>query len=118
MTHEFTDERGIVQHAVATFATYRHRVPSKAALDLSQTSCEHFPGSIEQADVIADLFSHFHLVRREDDRFTGTFEVEHDLFQQFDVDRIETGERLVEDQQIGIVNHSTDELDLLLHSFR
>src|SRR6185295_8598635 len=114
MTHELTDERRIVQHAVATFATHGHRIPSKAALDLTQTSFKHFLRSIEQTDVVADLLRHFHLVRREDDRFAGAFEIEHDLFQQFNVDWIETGERLVEDQQIGIVNYGSDELDLLL----
>src|SRR4029079_4493299 len=53
MTHEFTDERRIVQHTVATFAAHGYRIPSKAALDLTQTSFEHFPRTIEQTDVVA-----------------------------------------------------------------
>src|SRR5689334_345806 len=118
MSHELADKRRIIQHAVAAFAAHCYRIPSEAALDLAQTSFEDLLRSIEQADVVADLLCHFHLVCREDDGLARAFEIEDDLFQQFDVDRIESRERLVENQEIRIVNDGSDELNLLLHSFR
>src|SRR5690349_20084871 len=73
---------------------------------------------IEQTDVVANLFRDFHLVRRKDDRLARTFEIEHDFFQQLDVDGIESGERFIQNQQVRIVQHRRDELDLLLHALR
>src|SRR5215216_3429701 len=91
---------------------------SKTALDLTQTAFKDFLRSIEETNVVADLFGYFHLVRGKDDRLSGTFEIQHDLFQQFDIDRIESRKRFVKDQQIGVVNYRSDELDLLLHPLR
>src|ERR1043166_515346 len=99
MSHELADKRRIIQHAVAAFAAHCYRIPSEAALDLAQTSVEDLLRSIEQADVVADLLRYFHLVCREDDGLARAFEIENDLFQQFDVDRIESGERLPADKK-------------------
>src|SRR5689334_12909597 len=118
MTHDFSDERGIVQHTVAAHRAHRDGVTAEAALDLAQTAVENFLRTIEQTDVVTDLFRNFHLVRREDDRLSRALQIEHDLFQDFGVDGIESGKRLVEYQQIGVVQHRREELNLLLHAFR
>ena len=42
-------------------------------------------------------------------------EVEHRVLDDLGIDRVEAGERLVQDQQLGPVEHRRDELDLLGH---
>ena len=44
--------------------------------------------------------------------------LEHEVAHQPLVDRVEAAERLVEDQQVGPVDHRGDELHLLLHPLR
>src|SRR4026209_1158158 len=118
MAHQFADERRIIEHAVATFETYRNRVASKAALHFAQTAFQHFLRAIKQTDVVANPFGNLHLVRGEDDRLAGSFEFENDIFQQLNVDWVGTGKRFVENQQVWIVKHGGQKLDLLLHSLR
>jgi len=53
-------------------------------------------------------------VRREDQRATAIAQLRERLPQQDEVDGVETGERLVHQEDLGIVQDRGDELDLLL----
>jgi hypothetical protein len=57
-----------------------------------------------------------HLVRGHDERLARRLLLADDVFHQPRVDRIEAGERLVDDDQVGIVQQRGDELRLLLHA--
>ena len=108
-------------------AAVRRRPPGRAArtgcslrverlADAGQRLVEHLLAVVDHHDVVADLLRLDHDVGREDDRGAAPVLLEHEVAQQPHVDRVETAERLVEDQQIGLVDHRGDELDLLLHA--
>ena len=73
---------------------------------------------MDQGDGITQLLGLLHDVRREDDRAPGPLEVEDQLAHDLDVHRVEPGERLVEDDQVGIVDHGPQDLHLLAHALR
>ncbi len=68
-------------------------------------------------DVIAELLGMRHHVRREQDRRAARVLLEHHLPEAARAHRVEAAERLVENQQIGVVDDRGDELDFLLHAF-
>jgi hypothetical protein len=57
-------------------------------------------------------------MRGEEDGGPACLEVQNDVLEQVLVDRVEATERLVEDEQLGLVDHRAYELDLLLHALR
>ena len=59
-----------------------------------------------------------HLVGREDQRPALVAQLEERLAQEDEVDRIEARERLVHEQDLGLVEDRGDELDLLLVALR
>ena len=79
---------------------------------------EHFLSLVDHDDVIAELFGVRHDVRGEEDRGAARVLLEHHLPQAARADGIEPAERLVEDQQIGLMDDGGEELDLLLRAFR
>ena len=72
---------------------------------------------VDQCNVVTDFFHGSHVVGREDDGVSLIFQFQDFPFQQFSIDRIESGERFVEDQQLGFVEHGNDKLYFLLHTF-
>ena len=48
----------------------------------------------------------------------GFLEVEHGVLEDFGIDGVEARKRLVEDQELRLVEHRRDELDLLGHPLR
>ena len=89
-----------------------------AALDVRDRVVEHFLSLVDHDDVIAELLGVRHDVGGEEDRGAARVFLEHHLAQAARADGIEPAERLVEDQQIGLVNDGGDELDFLLRAFR
>ena len=59
-----------------------------------------------------------HHMRRKEDRRAAVALASDEHFEPFLIDRIESRERFVEDNQIGRVDDRADELDHLRHAFR
>jgi len=57
-------------------------------------------------------------VRAEDHRLPPRLELDDRVLQRLRVDRVEPGEGLVEDHEVGLVQQRADELHLLLHAPR
>ncbi len=53
---------------------------------------------------------------RENDRLSLFLHLQHDILQEFGVHRIQTAERLIQDDQLRLMDDRHDELQLLLHS--
>jgi len=73
--------------------------------------------AIDEADLVAELFDRSHIVGREYDRGSFVSHFENFLFQQIGIDGVETTERLVKNQQFGVMHNGSDKLYLLLHTF-
>src|SRR5215471_11567110 len=87
------------------------------ALQGFQITFEDLPGLGDEADLIAEFLCLFEHVRRKDDGFSLRSKIEQILLDQGGIDWVETGENLVENQDLRVVNDRRDELDFLLHSF-
>src|SRR6201747_2230202 len=97
----------------------RHQAEGVAphlALDRLQLAVEHRAAVGDQADVVAHPFGQLHPVSGEHDALALRPVVEQQVAEELLVERVEPGERLVEDQQVGRVQHGADELHLLLHA--
>src|SRR5271170_2718354 len=71
---------------------------------------------MDEADAVADLFDLIHSVGGEEDGAALFAEVDESVHEQNGVDGIEAAEGLVHDDELGLVQESGDELDLLLHT--
>ena len=93
------------------------RAPA-ALLHAGDGAVEHLLAARDDAHRVAHLLGVVHDVRAEDHRLAAALELEHRVLERLRVDRIEAAERLVEDDEIGIVQQRGDELHLLLHAAR
>ena len=91
------------------------RVVAVDRLDLVERAVEDLAAPEDHEDPVAQPLGDRHVVRREDDGRPGLPQVEHRVLEDLGIDRVEPGERLVEDQELGAVEHRRDELDLLGH---
>ena len=87
-------------------------------LDLVERAVEDLLALEDHEDPVAEPLGDGHVVGREDDRRPRLLELEHRVLEDLGVDRVEARERLVEDQELGPVEHRGDELDLLGHALR
>ena len=97
--------------------TQPHGIESVLRLDLLQRAVQHLLAFENHEDAIAHLLGGRHVVRAEDHRRPAPPHLQHRVFQGFGVDRIEAGERLVENQQFGLGDDGRDELHFLRHAF-
>ncbi len=88
--------------------------PAGRPLDLAERPTDDHPAAIDDRDRLAHGLDRLHLVGREDERPTFVAELEERLAEEGDVDGIETGERLVHEQDRRVVEDRRDQLDLLL----
>ena len=72
------------------------------------------PAVVDDDGVLAQVLDEVELVRREQHRGAAASFGDEDLRQRVDGDRVEAGERLVEDQDVGLVDEGADQLDALL----
>ena len=79
---------------------------------------EHFPAPVDHHHVLAHLLGVRHDVRREQDRGAAPMLVDDQLAQQSHAHRIEPAERLVENEQVRLVDDGGDELHALQHALR
>src|SRR6476661_5314399 len=91
-------------------------VPPDPALDRLQLAVEHGAAAGDQADVVAQSLGELHAVGGEHDALALRPIVEQQVAEELLIDGIEDGEGLVEDQEVGRVEHGADELHLLLHA--
>ena len=85
-----------------------------AAFDLAQVAAEDGFAVVDEAYGVAELFDLVHTVRGEEDGFALRLELEKSVLKQRCVDGIESAERLIHDNETGIVKQRGDELDFLL----
>ena len=74
--------------------------------------------AVYERDVVAQFLHATHVVGREDDGGAFVAQFQNLALEDSGVDGVETGERLVEDEQFRTVKHRDDKLDLLGHTFR
>ncbi len=89
-----------------------------AILDALERAVEHLAAAEDHEDPIAHPLGGGHVVGAEHDSRAAAAHFEHGVFEHLRVDRIETGERLVKNQERRIRHHRGDELHLLRHALR
>ena len=92
------------------------RAVAEAGTDGVDLAVEHHFRMVDQGDAVTDLLDRGHVVRRKEDGVPLVAQFEYLAFEQFGIDGIETAERFVEDEQLGLVDDGDDELHLLLHA--
>src|SRR5438552_2827605 len=90
----------------------------EAAFQIAQIALEDLLRAREEADLIAELLGLLENMGGEDDRLAPLAEIRQVFLDDRRVDRIEARKRLVQDQDLGVVDDRRDELDLLLHALR
>ena len=98
-------------------AAHADGVLAVAALDVGERAVEDFVAPVNHEDEVAHRLGHRHVVRAEDDGGAGGAEFEDSGADDLEVDGVEAGERLVEDEQLGPGDDGGDELDFLRHAF-
>ena len=86
--------------------------------DLRNRLVEHLRALIDHHDSVTECLGLRHHVRGKNDRSAALVLSQDQVTQQTHVHRIEPAERFVEDEQIRLVQHAGEELDLLLHALR
>ena len=119
---------GALDHAVVPeqgrdpLAATRHaqRNVPRAMLRLHgrDRAVEHRLAAGDDAHRVAEALGVVHEVRREDHRLPAAAQLDDGVLERLGVDRVEPAERLVENDDIGVVEQSADELHLLLHAAR
>jgi len=91
---------------------------ARRAFDIARRPGHHDPPVIDDRDGVAQLFGLIELVGAEDECLATIAQLEEGTLEESDVDRVQAAERLVHEQDIGVVQHGRDELDLLLVALR
>ena len=107
-------DRGQIDIAVDRLGHDRARIVALA--DLLERCVEQLHAVVDQEDAVTDPLGLVQHVRREDNRHALLVEIPNDAVEQLGVDRVEPGERLVEDEKFGLVEDRREELHLLLHA--
>ena len=90
----------------------------RARPDLTHVALQDHPTAVDDHHLPADVGDEVELVAAEQQARALGHLVEEDLLQDFGGDRVEPGERLVEHQQIGVVDQRQGELHPLLVAAR
>ena len=69
---------------------------------------KHNLRTVDQGDIITNLFNRRHVVRGKNDRVSSILQFENFFFQQFGIHRVESAERFVEDQKFRFVDDGDD----------
>src|SRR5690348_14673110 len=91
---------------------------SVLGLDGRHRAIEHLLTGRDDAERVAEALRILHEMRAEDDRPSLLTEIDDRVLERLRVHRIEPAERLVENDQLRLVEQGADELDLLLHAAR
>src|SRR6267143_1047158 len=93
-------------------------VSTMCPLDVAERTVHQLPSTGDNAQLLAQLLGLLHDVCGEEDRLATAVQIEDHVFHHLSVDRIEPRERLIQDHEVGVVQHRRNELDLLLHPLR
>ncbi len=104
------------RRAAAAFGIHADGVVAELLLDGFEGAVEDFAAAEDHEDGIAHALGGAHIVSAEDDGGAAAAEVEDGGADGFGADRIEAGERLVEDEEARLGNDGGDELNLLAHA--
>ncbi len=91
-------------------------VGSILPLDLRQGAVEHHLPFINEQDAVAQRLHQVHLMGAEDNGLALPMQFCHQILDALHVDRIQSLERLVEEQNLRVVDEAGDELKPLLHT--
>ncbi len=83
-------------------------------LQVTDRALQHHPSPVDHGHGLAEPLDKVQLMRAEDDRHPARRPLEQDLAEHVHPDRVEAGERLVEDQELGVVHQRGRELGALL----
>src|SRR5262249_34611557 len=112
------DTRETVQQPRAAAMFDHDRVAAVPRLDVLEWTAEDRAAMMDEADRFTHCLDLLHAVRRKDHGRAPGALLEDQFLQQTRIDRIETAERLVEHDELGLVNDGRRELHLLLHPLR
>ena len=93
-------------------------LPTRRGLELVDGAGGDDAAPGDDDDVLADVLDQVELVAREDDPDAGRGPLLDDLGHRRDADRVQAGERLVEDEQLRVVGERDGQLDPLLVAVR
>ena len=88
------------------------------ALHLTERARQDEAAAVDDGDRVTELLDLVHLVGREDDRSASGVQLKERLFQEVRIDRIETREGLIEEEDLRVMKDRGDDLDLLLVALR
>ena len=91
---------------------------ARRSLELVDRARGDDPAAGDDHDVLADVLDEVELVAGEDDADAGRRALADDLGHRRDADRVEARERLVEHEQLRVVDERGGELDALLVAVR
>ncbi len=109
-------DAGMGEEGVVAFEGHLDAVARVAAFDLAHAAGEDEMAAGDEGDGVADFFDLVHAVGAEEDGLALLAEVDEGVHEEGGVDGIEAAEGLVHDDEVGVVEQSGDELDLLLHA--
>src|SRR5215203_387240 len=112
------DLRQVVQALQVALGDQPVGVAAHPPLDVLERSVQHGSAIGDQADVVAHPLGQLHAVGGEHDALARGPVLPEQVPEQLLVDGIEAGERLVQDEQVRLVENGADELHLLLHALR
>src|SRR6266581_1162917 len=87
-------------------------------LDVGERAFHEPPTARDDTELVAQLLGLLHDVGREQDGAPPPGELEHGVLQHLRIHGIEARERLVQNDQLGLVQDGGNELHLLLHPLR
>src|SRR5262249_12592429 len=93
-----------------------HGIRSVSILDGFQGAVQDFLALVDHEDEVAHFLGDGHVVRGENHRRPLAVEVEDGIAQHFQVDRIQAGEGLIEQDQLRFGDDAGNELHLLSHA--
>ena len=74
--------------------------------------------AIDERNLVADALHALHIVGGEYHSGSRITQMKNLIFKQFGIDRVESGEGFVENQELRVVEHGDDKLHLLRHTLR
>src|SRR5262249_18668947 len=104
------------EEASAPLVGEGYRVLAVAALHLAHGSVQDLLAAVDEGHAVAQPLHRVHLVARQDEGLARPAHLEEDVPHEVRAHRIEAAHRLVEDEDVRVVEHGGHELRLLLHA--
>src|SRR5215469_12253579 len=89
-----------------------------ARFDLAHGAGENKLALVDECDGVAEFFDLVHAVRGEENCAALCAKLDERTHQQLSIHGVEAAKRLVHDDEFGLMQQCSDELDVLLHALR